>query len=359
MKHNSLSMLGLKLLLGLLTAPLAVAQSIGLFLPPTDGGDRELAAGIYRAGEQAFFDFSRDDELRLISLTNRPASAEELGEVDIIVGPIYGGALEALSATESPPILSLSSDTELADAAEGRYALGLSVADEVKSPIAYACGRGIKRFALLAAADRHGRLAAVAARQAVGECGGTLVRDVTYPLPLTAKAAKKAVAEVTLGFTLAEKKAGLISSPFIRPSRASTAVIMPAATDPDHLIMLASLLPYTDKPQIQILGGRIWNHPNFRREPFARGAWFADPLQNPNHSLLAAIAYDAVALAVGSCAAASCGDGEYLTDPRGFNGKSGLFRLTANGGNERRLGIFEVTADGTRQLAVPLKTFAE
>ena len=362
MGHKLTRILGLALLLA--TPPAAAEQSIGLLLP-LSGANAELGSRLYLAAEQAFFDFSRDDDLRLVPLDTKSTAAgavEALAAADkpsIIVGPIYAASLKAVvkGLRELPPILSLTADTRLADGGRGRYVLGVSITDEIKPPIAYACARGIRRFALLTADNSYGRLAAAAASEAVGECGGMVIRHVSYPLPLSASMAGEIAAEMSRGFVIIEMKGEAEFSAPIVAERPFAAVIMPAAaSEPNDLILLTSMLPYTDRPLLQIIGGRVWNDPAFRIEPFTLGGWFSAPMRNPDDSFLAAAAYDAMALAIGSCAE-GCGDRGYLTAPQGFSGRSGLFRLLENGGSQRRLAIFQITASGGRSLADPPRSF--
>ncbi|MFO1156791.1 MAG: hypothetical protein U1E43_08535 [Rhodospirillales bacterium] len=127
-------------------------------------------------------------------------------------------------------------------------------------------------------------------------------------------------------------------------------------------------------PAVQLLGTGKWDEPNISSEPALIGAWFAAPSpasrdefeiqfkrtfgQNPPR--LATLAYDATALA----AVLARGPQQQpftaaaLTDPSGFYGRDGLFRLTADGLAERRLAILRVDRDGVTVIDEPPRSFA-
>ncbi len=334
-------------------------KTIALLLP-LSGEKAELGDRLYSAAEQAFFDFAEEDDLRLVPVDSNSKTGLAAAEPDIVVGPVYSSGLRRLAkeldAMGNPPLLALGFDPDLADGGRNRYLLGVSVIDEVTPPIAHACSRGIRRFALLTADTTYGNLAAEAAARAITECQGKVVKWGKYKLPLTAAGAINVTTAMTAGFirpTAAEKSFFSRGLPMRR--QPFEALVIPGAdSKPDDLVTLASLLPYTDKPLLQLLGGRIFADPVFAGEPFLLGGWFSRAVGGD--SFLAAATYDAMALAINSCRKV-CGNAEYLTSAAGFSGKSGLFRLRRDGSNQRMLAVAEITEQGNRVLAEPPRTF--
>ncbi|MFO1112679.1 MAG: hypothetical protein U1E35_01965 [Rhodospirillales bacterium] len=128
-------------------------------------------------------------------------------------------------------------------------------------------------------------------------------------------------------------------------------------------------------PAVQLLGTGKWDEPNISSEPALIGAWFGgavagqprrvrDPIQGtfggrtrrgprpgPRcHGAGGGTRPRSAAAAVHLAAA--------LTDPSGFYGRDGLFRLTADGLAERRLAILRVDRDGVTVIDEPPRSFA-
>jgi hypothetical protein len=127
-------------------------------------------------------------------------------------------------------------------------------------------------------------------------------------------------------------------------------------------------------PSVQLLGTGKWDDPGIVDEPALIGAWFATPSpanrdefdirfrrtfgQTPPR--LATLAYDATALA----AVLARGPEQEpfsraaLTDPNGFYGRDGLFRLSPDGVADRRLAILRIDQNGVIVIDEPIHSFA-
>ena len=152
---------------------------------------------------------------------------------------------------------------------------------------------------------------------------------------------------------------------------------------------LAPLLPFYEinPEEIKVLGTGLWNDESLLKEPPLYGAWFAAPepeapknfmerykqMFNAEPPRIATIPYDAVSLVSilvreGLSEKGQFGDNidgygvelfshEKLTDPYGFVGIDGLFRLLVDGTNERSLAILEISPGNFNILEPAAKEF--
>jgi ABC-type branched-subunit amino acid transport system substrate-binding protein len=131
-----------------------------------------------------------------------------------------------------------------------------------------------------------------------------------------------------------------------------------------------------DLSKVKLLGTGLWDDPGTSKEALLVGGWFAAPDPeadaafvakyrsafggSPYQSQLAGLAYDAISLV------ALLGSGEpyhrftraALTDPNGFAGVDGIFRLNMDGTAERGLAVLAVAPNGKFDVIDPApKTF--
>ena len=107
-----------------------------------------------------------------------------------------------------------------------------------------------------------------------------------------------------------------------------------------------------------VIGTGVWDVPNIGQESMLRGAWYAapDPARRadferrflstygrPPHRL-ATLAYDGVSLASQLARLKPGGDfsAEAITNPNGWSGVDGIFRLLPNGRSERALAVISI-----------------
>jgi hypothetical protein len=140
---------------------------------------------------------------------------------------------------------------------------------------------------------------------------------------------------------------------------------------------LAPLLPYfdIDPRRVKFIGTGLWDDPTLSQEPPLHGGWYAAaPSQNwssfaaryekaydTTPPRLASMAYDAVSLAARLAAFANDAPfkTDLLTDPNGFSGIDGIFRLKSGGLNERGLTVQEVTRRQSREISQPPASFVD
>ncbi|MCM0019619.1 MAG: penicillin-binding protein activator, partial [Tagaea sp.] len=145
----------------------------------------------------------------------------------------------------------------------------------------------------------------------------------------------------------------------------------------DRLAQIASQLHLheIDPARIKFLGIPLWDDARTYREPSLLGGWFAAPPQEGRRNFerqyrdvfgrppprVATLAYDAVALAAVLARDKGPEGADFspavLTNPAGFAGLEGIFRLTPQGQVERGLAVFEVQRGAARVLSPAPDTF--
>jgi hypothetical protein len=217
--------------------------------------------------------------------------------------------------------------------------MGFDPRQEIARVVSYAHQHGRNRFAALAPSSPYGDIAVATLRDAATIAGASVGRISRYDS--TAINLAPAVQAFAAGGT--DFDAVLI------------------AEGGAKLKALASRLPFDgiDPDQVKFLGTGLWAEPGLGAEPALQGAWYASPdtatradfearfkdLYKVSPPLLATLGYDATALAAvlargGDFSAAG------LTNPSGFAGLNGIFRLRPDGIVERGLAVLEVQRTG-------------
>ncbi len=264
------------------------------------------------------------------------------GGAQIIIGPLF--------ATDIPPVvlvaqgaglemLTLSTDTSLTQ--RGVYVMGLAPTQQVDRVVAYAAARGAKNFAALIPSTPYGTLVSQEFQSAVAAVPGGAIVDIEIFGATPSESAERA-----------KTIAGLHNV---------DALFLPESGSELKTITDQLGLSGFDATHTHILGTGLWDVPGLGHQiPALIGAWYAapDPAARRNFIAsytaaygqepprLATLAYDATALAVVIAKHGARYDEMALTNPNGFAGLDGIFRLTTSGVVERALAINEVTAEG-------------
>lgn len=381
-------------------APVEQPVKVALLLP-LSGRLASLGKAMADAAQMALFDLA-DLRFQLLPLDDKGTAAGSVAAANdaiaqgaqMIIGPLLGASVSAvapIAQAAGVPVLAFSSDRKVA--APGVYIIGFTPDAEVQRVVDFAALGGLTRFALAAPNNLYGNAVAAAMRRAVADNRATLVRVQLYdpatqdfappvrkllglpePAP-PAPAAAPAAAGQPAASSAAPPLPPIPPVPTLTPpSRPFDALLL--AEGGAQLRALAAALATAGMPvpAVQLLGTGKWDEPNISSEPALIGAWFAAPSpasrdefeiqfkrtfgQNPPR--LATLAYDATALA----AVLARGPQQQpftaaaLTDPSGFYGRDGLFRLTADGLAERRLAILRVDRDGVTVIDEPPRSFA-
>ncbi|WP_374655913.1 penicillin-binding protein activator [Dongia sp.] len=335
---------------------------VGLLLP-LSGPQASLGRSMLQAAEMGLFDVGGDDfklVVRDSATSGGPAAAarEVLSDkADIVLGPLFGAELKQAAAPVTAarvPMVSFSNDSSQAQS--GVYILGVTPESQIARVVGYAARQGVKRFAIMTPNSTYGRLVLATYQEQVVKAGGTIAQvtfydpkspDLTVPVREMADAYKRS------GFD---------------------ALMIPEGGQ--KLRAFAAMLPAFELPTglVRLLGTSQWQDPSVAAEPALVGGWFAAPAPERFQSFAqryaslygsqpdprAGIVYDAVTLAVALAQSKEGGDfsSARMTDPSGFAGVTGVFRLNADGKAERGLAIMEV-APGTFTVKDPAPaTFA-
>jgi branched-chain amino acid transport system substrate-binding protein len=234
--------------------------------------------------------------------------------------------------------LPLSTDTSLAE--RGVYVMGLAPGAQVERVVAFAVTRGAHHFAALVPATPYGTLVGQVLLNAAPQHGATVIDIETFDPALHNSDEKIR--------TLTTHRDQI------------DALFLPE--DGGILKTVADQLTGAgfDSSHIHVLGTGLWDAPGMGHiNPLLIGGWYAapDPATRQNFNAaykaaygqepprLASLAYDATALAAVLAKHNARYSEAELTNPNGFAGLDGIFRLTSSGTVERMLAINEVTTD--------------
>ena len=323
-------------------------------LLPISAGDkrvRDLAASADRAARMAMKDLENSVEmdLRLYDTAGLETQAAEMARLavdegaKVIVGPLFGGAANAAGlaiAGRNVNILSLSNNTDIAGG--NVYVLGHTFQNTADRLVSYAFTQGKNRALVVHANNLQGLAGSAAISQALNKEGVVAVGVESYEF--TQQDVVDAMSQVAT-----------------RNTEVEADIVFLTADYDGALPLIAQLLPEAgvDPRIVKYAGLSRWDAlPSAFNLPGIQGGWFVMPSANRIRLFkqryqavygsaphpLAAIAYDSVA-AVGASVATGSRDAlsaSGLTRQNGFQGAAGIFRLKADGTNERGLSVVKI-----------------
>jgi len=365
---------------------------VGLLLPFTasNAAAQKIASSMFDAAQLAAFE-AGDENFLLIPKDTRgtpegaaAAARSALADgAEIILGPLFSESVEAaarVTRAASTPMVAFSSD--LRAGGDGVFLLSFPPELEIERVTEYAVNHELTRFGILAPMTTYGDRVSSAFAQEVFIRGGVIVHEERYQQePDLMLAPAQRLAKYSMEIVPVELRHDFdANAP--RPQNVEAgytqgyqAVLMPEQGT--LLRALAPLLPYydVDITRVKLLGISAWNNPRLTREPALRGGWFAapDPTITKNFEnrfagafgaappRLASLAYDATLLSARLAATQRRRDrfsDEAITDPNGYFGADGLFRLNTDGSVERGLAILEIQPGGIQVLEPAPRSFA-
>jgi ABC-type branched-subunit amino acid transport system substrate-binding protein len=331
-----------------------------LILPLSASGSPGVAAQSMRnAAELALSEFNAPNVQLLVkddggTVAGAQAAAQAaLAEgAEIILGPLLGQPVAAagqVARTRNVPVIGFSSDSSVA--AHGIYLLSFMPETDVERVIGYAASRGKRSFAALIPEGPYGNVVDQAFRQEIAKVGGRIVAEERYSTDPAHM--QDAVRRVSPAFAQAD------------------ALFLPG--EPESVIPLAQALATVGlSKHIQLLGTGPWEDPRIYSNSTLQGGWFPMPAGgykafaaryrkrfNQDPVRTATLAYDAVSLvaALVKTQGAQRFAESVLTNPSGFSGIDGIFRLRADGTNDRGLAVARVTPSGPQVVSPPPKSF--
>ena len=258
----------------------------------------------------------------------------------IIIGPLYGEAANAAGvAIAGRDVNVLAFSNNQAFAGGNVFILGSTFQNTADRLVRYANRQGISSFMVLHGEDLPGRVGRDAITTAVQSNGLQVAGVESYPL------SQQGI------FTATRRIVSSVSN------SGAQAVFTTAGANAD-LPIIATALPDAgmDTARSRFIGLTRWDTlPQLAALPGLDGGLFALPdpgtsglfanrysaTYGSNPHPLAGLAYDGIA-AIGALAAAGNTDAltkSALTQPQGFRGTSGVFRLLPNGLNQRGLAV--------------------
>jgi len=344
-----------------LPGPMPVIPSgtagVALLIPLT-GAASGVGQAMRNAAELAVFEIADDDFI--LSIHDTGSSAEGAAAAArqavnegarMIVGPLFATSVSAvapLARSAGTPVLAFSNDRSVAG--DGVWVFGVLPAQQIERVVLYAGSQGLYRYGALVPANPFGAAVQQALGAAAARTGATVVAVESYPPgrggengPLVQRFARR----------IGASESG-------RP--AIDAVVVPDGGE--EIRNLAPLMAFhdIDNSKVRYLGSALWNDPELGREPALAGGWFAGPSPESRRPFeqryqsvfgvqppgLASLAYDAVSLAavMARQPGGPAYDFESLTQPSGFAGVDGLFRLMPDGTTQRGLAVLRLTPSG-------------
>lgn len=371
---------------------------VGLLLPFTANSEaaQKVASAMFDAAQLAAFD-AGDDHFLLIPKDTKgqpdgaaAAARSALADgAEIILGPLFSESVEAAAAVTraaDTPMIAFSSD--LNAGGNGVFLLSFPPELEIERVTEYAVSQEMSRFGVIAPMTVYGERVSNAFAEEVYVRGGVIVHEERYlqdpdAMLEPAKRLARYAAKIVPLEKRHEYEPPADAPDGEQPQEANDlgytqgyqAVLMPEQGT--LLRALAPLLPYynVDITEVKLLGVSAWNNPRLTREPALRGGWFAAPDPEITRRFenrfagafgalpprLASLAYD------GTLLAARLGTvdrrrrrftEEAITDPNGYFGADGLFRLNRDGSVERGLAILEIQPGGIQVVDPAPRSFA-
>ena len=310
--------------------------------------EQQLAQDLENAARMAVADLEGVNiDLRVYGTAGQPDQARTAAlkavsdGAEIIVGPLRAETANAVALAVKRRNINVLAFSNNATVAGGNlFILGQTFNDTANRLARFAIGQGKRRILTVYSQNLSGQLGKQAIEQAVIANGGTVAGSVGYEL------SQRGVFD-SVGRIKNEALANGADSIFMTSNTAGA------------LPLLTQMLPETpglSKDKIQYIGLSRWDLPPQTLElPGVQGGWFALP--DPGRSAqfrgrfnarygsapheLSALAYDGIA-AVGALAKTGgpgALSGARLTQPAGFQGVNGIFRLRPDGTTERGLAV--------------------
>jgi branched-chain amino acid transport system substrate-binding protein len=343
-----------------LTKPAQSQQAKAALLLPLSGQNAGVGRSLMQAAEMGVFDSAGDDfslVVRDSAAVTGPGGAVSSAMQEgagVVLGPVF--STEAPAAGNAAggviPVISFSNDRGAAK--PGVFVLGLAPQAQVERVVQYAAGHDVKRFAILYPNSAYGSVVRQAYQDAVVQAGGQIALMQSYDPAqgdLMPTMQKLVEAYKTSGFD---------------------ALMIPEGGQ--KLRAIVAMLPGFGVPvagpgggptpagAVRLLGTALWNDPSLAGERLLAGGWFAttppdrwvnfvqryQSVYGSAPDLRAGVVYDAVTLAIALGRAKPGGDYSLarLSDPSGFSGVTGLFRLNADGTVTRGLSVLEIGPGG-------------
>ena len=345
-------------------APATTADyKVGLVLPFSASGNAgSVASAMRNAAEMALADF-RATNIQLVAKddagTAQGAQVAVQQAVDegaqVVLGPLFSHAVSAakpIARSRNVPLIAFSTDSSVAG--PGAFLLSFLPESDVERVVGYAVSQGRRSFIGLVPANAYGSVVEGEFKQSVARRGGRVVAFERYGDD--------------------RNRIGDIAKVVAQSASRADALFIPDGETVGDVVVALAAAGFNLRG-VTILGTELWDDPKVFARPELDGALYAGPdpagfrafsdryrdryREDPPRP--AALAYDAVSLTV-ALVKAQPGQritAEMLANPSGFSSEfNGVFRLRADGSNQRGLAVLKVTPSGPQVVAPPLRSFA-
>ena len=333
-------------------------------LLPLSGKHAALGEAMQNAAQMALTDLGypqfelmfEDTKSNAIEASDAANNAAKSG-ARMLLGPIFADeARAAKTAAQANALNLVTFSTDTSVAGNNAFMIGILPHDQARAIADFAAVRGLRRVLVIAPRDTYGQIVTKSFidRAQVRNIGiaGTLSIDVNNPAQIPAQLAAYF------------PPAGL------RDQMAVDGIFMPLPVDAAaRLSRMLKTIP--GAAEALRLGTGLWDDADLTQNPDLVGAYYAAPtpsardrfeqlyLRNfgTNPPRLASLGYDATALAIvlGRGGGTNGFSASAISNPSGFTGIDGLFRLRPDGVAERGLAIIQMQP-GARIVAVPAPT---
>lgn len=310
----------------------------------------------------------------------------------LIIGPLKSSSVQAIAPTTTAkgiPVIAFSTSDSVLEA--NVYTLGLLVDEQVNRIVSYAAHQGRKRLALLLPDNATGIAVAKAAVKTAQQNNVTVTRIAFYqPNTTDFSDILRKMTDYNIRSARMQRMKNALESKVAQGDEASRRALKRASTfdtlgDVDFDMVLIpesgaklksaiAMFGYYDvfAPQVKFLGTSIWENTALNNESTIIGSWY--PAMSRSHSnyfankyayvygerpqALFSLAYDAVALASALSQSSEQNLTPIITNPDGYVGINGMFRLFENGFNQHSMDIVEVRKGGDTVIDEAPKKFS-
>lgn len=371
---------------------------VGLLLP-LSGGNAAIGQALLNAAQLALFDAADEHFVLLPRDTQGTADGAERaahsvldGGAKLILGPFFANEVSAaapIARAAGVEMVAFSTDERVAG--QGVFLVGFLPRTQVARVVTFAHSRGLGRLAAVVPDTTYGQTIAELLRQSASDAGVQVAQIATYdPAAGNATQIVRQLANYeSRHAALVEQRKQLegktdeVSRQALQRLQSQDslgdvgfdAIMLPEGGE--RLLALAPLLPYydIDPARVRLLGTGLWDDSRLGKEPALIGGWYAAPdpklradfdsryaklYGGKGPPRIATLGYDATALAAVLARAEGGPDfsAKALTNPNGFSGLDGIFRLRGDGLIDRGLAVLEVQRDAPRIVSPAPTSFA-
>ncbi len=317
---------------------------------------------LFNAAQLALFEVG-DDNFTLLPFDTRgspegavAAARQAIAQhAEIVLGPLFSGEVKAiapLTRAAGIPVVALTADRSAAG--DNLFVLGFLPGPQALRVADYARSQNRPRLAVLAPSNEYGRIVAEYLSNHLTASGMELA-GLEYYDPNG----------IDFGGPI---KRLVKTDPSLPGDVGFDALVLPDEGQRLRTVAAALAAQGVDTHKVKLLGTMLWEESKPDSEPALAGGWYAAPAAAGHADFdnryakafgakpprLASLGYDAAALAA---VLARRSPHDYstavLTNPLGFAGVDGIFRLLPDGTNERGYAVMEVVSGGPPQQVAP------